>query len=125
MPRRRFASLTVSAATGVAVAMLTLVHSATADRADTLLASRDPFGQLRTVPTSGAFDFDNPFFKDLGTNGRACVTCHRPDQAWTITPEDVRRRFAESRGLDPIFRNNDGSNCEGADLSTLRKRRTA
>jgi hypothetical protein len=31
----------------------------------------------------------------------------------------------ESRGLDPIFRTNDGSTCEGADVSTLDKRRGA
>src|SRR5262249_14313068 len=73
----------------------------------------------------GSFDLDNPFFSDLGTNGRVCFTCHRPDQGWTITPDAVQQRFIESRGLDPIFRNNDGSNCEGADISTLRKRRGA
>src|SRR5262249_18005771 len=57
--------------------------------------------------------------------GRACLTCHQPDQGWTITPEGVQQRFIESRGLDPIFRNNDGSNCEDADITTLRKRRSA
>ena len=126
MLRLRLATLGVPAATCAIVTILTLAgRSATADRADDLIASRDPFGQLRTFTTSGAFDLDNPFFKEIGTNGRACFTCHRPDQGWTITPEDVQRRFAESRGLDPIFRNNDGSNCAGADISTLSKRRKA
>jgi hypothetical protein len=37
----------------------------------------------------------------------------------------VQKRFLESRGLDPIFRPNDGSNCEGADVSTVGKRLTA
>ena len=35
------------------------------------------------------------------------------------------QRDSRRHGLDPIFRNNDGSNCEGADVSTLRKRRNA
>ena len=68
-------------------------------------------------------DADNPFFQELGTNGRSCVTCHRPAQGWSITPAELRDRFDRTDGLDPIFRTNDGSNCEGADVSTIRKRR--
>ena len=70
-------------------------------------------------------DADNPFFQELGTNGRSCVTCHRPAQGWSITPAELRDRFDRTDGLDPIFRTNDGSNCEGADVSTIRKRRRA
>ncbi len=126
MLRRRLTSLAVPAATCAIVAALTLAgRSAKADHADGLFASPDQFGQLRTLTTNGTFDLENPFFKDLGTNGRACFTCHRPDQGWTITPEGVQRRFTESRGLDPIFRSNDGSNCDGADIDTLKGRRTA
>jgi hypothetical protein len=126
MPGRRHTNLAISVATVAVAAALTLaVEPASADRHDDLIASRDRFGQLRTFTTNGSFDLDNPFFSDLGTNGRVCFTCHRPDQGWTITPSDVQRRFVESRGLDPIFRNNDGSNCEGADIGTLRQRRTA
>jgi cytochrome c peroxidase len=126
MLRRRSTTLAIAVATGALLTLLTLSGgSATADRADSVIASRDRFGQLRTVTTSGGFDLENPFFQDLGSNGRVCFTCHRPDQGWTITPEDVQRRFFESRGLDPIFLNNDGSNCEGADIGTLSKRRTA
>jgi cytochrome c peroxidase len=90
-----------------------------------LLSFDDPTGQVRTLDVNGALDLDNPFFTELGANGRTCFSCHRPSQGWTITPEEVRDRFAESRGLDPIFRPNDGSNCEGADVSTLAKRRAA
>ena len=82
-------------------------------------------GVQRTITTAPAIDDTNPFFQDLGTNGRTCFSCHRPAQAWTITPEELRQRFDETAGLDPIFRNNDGSNCEGADVSTLRERRRA
>jgi cytochrome c peroxidase len=126
MSRRCFINPAILVLASAMVAAVTLAgRSATADRADNLIASRDPFGQLRTLTTAGVFDLDNPFFRDLGTNGRACSTCHRPDQGWTITPRDVQRRFVESRGLDPIFRNNDGSDCEGADIDTLRERRKA
>ena len=56
-----------------------------------------------------------PFFQDLGTNGRRCVSCHQPADGWTITPENVQARFAETNGADPIFRSNDGSDCDGVD----------
>ena len=82
-------------------------------------------GVHRTVSTKGSIDLDNPFFKDLGTNGRTCLTCHRPAQAWSITPQEVRARFEATQGTEAIFRTNDGSNCEGADVSTVRRRRDA
>ena len=63
--------------------------------------------------------------RTLGSNGRSCVTCHQPAQGWSITPAELRDRFDRTDGLDPIFRTNDGSNCEGADVSTIRKRRRA
>jgi hypothetical protein len=37
--------------------------------------------------------------------------------SWTITPEELQARFARTDGLDPIFRTNDGSNCEGAHVA--------
>jgi cytochrome c peroxidase len=69
-------------------------------------------GLLQTRNVNGKLDRDNPFFQDLGTNGRRCVTCHQPAEAWSITPEGVRERFRRSGGTDAIFRSNDGSNCE-------------
>jgi cytochrome c peroxidase len=89
------------------------------------LTFSDGVGVQRTITTAESFDDDNPFFQSLGTNGRSCFTCHRPDQAWTVTPAGIRERFEDTRGLDAIFRTNDGSNCEGADVSTLAKRRAA
>jgi cytochrome c peroxidase len=97
-----------------------------ADESDTRqLVADDRTGQVRTFNVNGALDLDNPFFKELGTNGRSCFSCHRPAQGWSITPESVQSRFVESLGLDPIFRTNDGSNCKGADVSTVGKRRVA
>jgi len=42
-------------------------------------------GLMGTFSTAGDIDLPNPFFQDLGTNGRGCVTCHQPGDAWTIT----------------------------------------
>ena len=66
-----------------------------------------------------------PFFQDLGTNGRRCVSCHQPAEGWTVTPAGVQARFEATQGLDPIFRLNDGSNSPNADASTVEARRGA
>jgi hypothetical protein len=118
---------------GAAVVMIVALSGAivTARRAggrDTLpaaLSFSDGSGVLTTVTAGGGFDESNPFFAALGTNGRTCASCHRPAQAWSITPGELAARFERSGGLDPIFRTNDGSNCGGADLSTLEQRRRA
>ena len=86
----------------------------------------DPAGEFRTLITNADhIDTKNPFFQDLGTNGRRCVTCHQASDAWSVTPPHIRERFEETQGFDPIFRTNDGSNCPGADISTLEDRREA
>jgi cytochrome c peroxidase len=83
-------------------------------------------GVLRTITLDGApLDRTNPFFQSLGTNGRSCVSCHVPSAGWTITPTEVQDRFNKTKGLDPIFRTNDGSNAPIADVSTLTTRRNA
>jgi len=71
----------------------------------------DPTGYVGTSSSTGAFDTTNPFFQSLGTNGRACVTCHMPGDAWSVTPAHIQDRFAATSGADPIFRPVDGSNC--------------
>src|SRR5215469_1613049 len=86
----------------------------------------NPTGLSATFSTNGIIDLANPFFQDLGTNGRRCVTCHLPDQGWTIAAERVQERFTVTLGLDPIFRPNDGSNCNhDIDTSTVRGRAAA
>jgi hypothetical protein len=71
------------------------------------------------------FDTKNPFFQSLGTNGRACVSCHQPSDNMSITPASVVKRFEMTDGTDPIFRTNDGSNSPTADVSTEDARRAA
>jgi hypothetical protein len=82
-------------------------------------------GVARTYSADGALDTANPFFQSLGTNGRACVTCHHPSTGWSITPELAQARFEATGGLDPLFRTNDGTNTPAADMSTVEARRTA
>lgn len=73
------------------------------------LTTANATGLLRTFMPGGAIDTTNPFFQSLGSNGRSCNTCHRLDQAWSVTPERIRERFNATQGTDPIFRTNDGS----------------
>ena len=89
------------------------------------LNSPDPSGVLSTFSTAGGVDPNNSFFQSLGTNGRSCGSCHVSTDAWSITPEHLRERFQQSRGLDPVFRPVDGSVCPSADVSTLHARREA
>jgi cytochrome c peroxidase len=85
-------------------------------------------GVLRTVAVDGDrlnLSKSNPFFKSLGTNGRACSSCHVASSAWTITPSEVQDRFNYTDGMDPIFRTVDGSNSPQAKVSTVNNRRVA
>ena len=90
-----------------------------------------------------------PFFTSFGTNGRACIHCHTPADAWGISAADIQRRFtnplvttntdclldlancpvdpdpANYGATDPIFRTVDGSNSPLADVSTPDARRSA
>jgi cytochrome c peroxidase len=82
-------------------------------------------GVARTVSTNGQVTLSGPFFQDLGSNGRRCVTCHQPGEGWAISAAGVKDRFERSEGLDPIFRLNDGSNSPSANISTVNARRQA
>jgi cytochrome c peroxidase len=110
------------------IVVITIVMTATAPGESTdpsLIAFENATGQLRTFTASGSVDLENPFFQDLGTNGRRCVSCHQPDSAWTITPENVTARFRTTGGTDPIFTNNDGSNCEGVIANAVEEKKAA
>jgi cytochrome c peroxidase len=86
----------------------------------------DATGVLRTYAQSGNIDLTNPFFQALGTNGRACATCHQPSDAMGLSAAHAQLRFDQSQGLEPLFRTNDGSNCDhNIDTSTLQGRRAA
>lgn len=67
----------------------------------------------------------NPFFQNLGTNGRACATCHEPASAWGVSAASIQRRFHRSHGTDPIFRVVDGATCDTDDVSSFDAKRKA
>ncbi|TMQ17507.1 MAG: hypothetical protein E6K82_21080, partial [Candidatus Rokuibacteriota bacterium] len=84
-------------------------------------------GKARTINVAGfpVVAEANPFFLDLGGNGRRCVTCHEPNNNMGISAAGVQARFEATAGTDPIFRTNDGSNSPLADVSTVEARRAA
>lgn len=51
----------------------------------------------------------HPFFEPLGTNGRACVTCHQPAGAMSLPLDLIRERWRVTGGRDPLFAAIDGS----------------
>jgi len=53
----------------------------------------------------------HPFFEPLGSNGRACVTCHQPADAMSISTATIRARWEATSGNDPLFAAVDGMNC--------------
>jgi hypothetical protein len=87
--------------------------------------ARNDSGVAVTISTNGFIDRRNPFFRELGTNGRSCVDCHQPQEGWSITPQGLRERFDRTQGRDPVFRLNDGANSPLADVSTRRAREKA
>src|SRR5579863_3515918 len=66
------------------------------------------------------------FFQSLGTNGRSCSSCHLPTEGWSVSAAEIQLRFLLTQGLDPIFRTNDGSNCDhNINTATVEERRQA
>jgi cytochrome c peroxidase len=98
--------------------------SAAASPADTKpIANAD--GKVQTYSTAGTVKRSNAFFKDLGSNGRSCASCHQPGDGWSVTPASIQKRFKKTAGTDPIFRTNDGSNSPEAAVGSLDERAIA
>jgi hypothetical protein len=126
IPVRALASVClISASTlgGIAAAQGDPTGNATARGG--LRPDPNPSGAAQTLSIAGRIDSANPFFQNLGTNGRSCSSCHVQGEGWTITPAGVRQRFKSTAGTDPIFRVNDGSNSPLADVSTVQARERA
>ena len=71
----------------------------------------NPQGKLGYVYADGEISMKNhAFFEPLGSNGRACVTCHQPKDAMSVSVESLQKRWTETNGKDPIFAGVDGSN---------------
>jgi hypothetical protein len=58
------------------------------------------------VNTSG-----NAFFQRLGTNGRTCFSCHRPDSGMSLSLGSIRETFNRTSGRSPLFAPVDGADC--------------
>src|SRR5262249_16645166 len=107
-------------------------------------AAEGPFdnsnGASANLSLTGSIDTNNEFFQSVGTNGRACVSCHAPQDGFSITPKTMQRLFQQC-GLSEdgqegdlnanqqiacaVFRTVDGSNSPTADVSTPAARRNA
>jgi hypothetical protein len=84
-----------------------------------LQIDHDPGGAIATFQPSGpTMTAKNAFFQNLGTNGRTCFTCHRPEDAWSLSAQHARDRF-HANPDDPLFRLVDGATCPSDDISTL------
>jgi cytochrome c peroxidase len=85
-------------------------------------------GEARTLPVTSAYENahgkvgllsadgavqtkGHAFFEPIGTNGRACVTCHQPAQGMSVSAEQLQARWKATSGRDPVFAAVDGSNC--------------
>ena len=123
--RRRLTAIfaTISLAAGISAASAQ-GSSESAPRRDAMITP-DPSGWLQTHTSTGGIDTGNPFFQSLGTNGRSCNSCHRQAEGWTISAAEVRQRFADTDGTDPIFSLVDGAVSPVADVSTVDARRIA
>lgn len=80
---------------------------------------------MQTTTPTGRIDHDNAFFQGFGSNGRSCDSCHRQAQGWSVTPQELRQRFARTSGMDPIFALVDGAVSPLADVSSVEARRGA
>ncbi len=82
-------------------------------------------GRVSTYNTTGKLSLKGPFFQSLGTNGRTCGTCHRPEDGFSLTPAHIQAVFDATGGLDPLFRPVDATNNPNADVSTVAARQAA
>jgi len=68
----------------------------------------DDSGQIQSARALLSLNRQNKFFDPaLGNNDQACVTCHQPDQGFTLNVESIQDAFTSSNGGDPLFRVND------------------
>src|SRR5579864_2902249 len=72
----------------------------------------DSNGSVGVIVSGGPVEMKgHPFFTPLGTNGRACVTCHQPSNGMSVSAASLRQRWQATHGKDPVFAAVDGSNC--------------
>lgn len=70
------------------------------------------FGKVGVFLKDGPIDLKNhPFFRPMGKDGRACVTCHEPGQGMGLSADWIGRKWKQAGGADPLFALVDGANC--------------
>ncbi len=70
------------------------------------------FGRLGIVNSAGPIDTrGHPFFEPIGSNGRACVSCHQPSDAMGLSVESIQHQWKVTNGRDALFDLFDGANC--------------
>ncbi|MGY1411014.1 MULTISPECIES: hypothetical protein [unclassified Luteimonas] len=75
----------------------------------------NPAGAHEMYLQGGGIDAgQHPFFVPGPGNGRACVTCHQPTDAMSLSADSARARWEATRGTDPLFAVFDGANCPSA-----------
>jgi hypothetical protein len=73
---------------------------------------RNPAGTLGVLNTAGPIDTrSHPFFQPLGSNGRACVTCHQPADGMSLSIRTISRQWEAAGAKDSLFAQIDGANC--------------
>jgi hypothetical protein len=69
-------------------------------------------GTIGVLNASGSINTEgHPFFTPLGTNGRACISCHQPAWGMSVSSSGLQSRWQVTKGKDPVFAAFDGSNC--------------
>jgi hypothetical protein len=71
---------------------------------------RNPGGKAATFSTQGSVNLTGEYFQAQGTNGRSCVSCHIPEEAWSINPGTLQHLFDETNGTHPVFNELDANN---------------
>jgi hypothetical protein len=70
------------------------------------------YGSVSVLNTAGpVVTTGHPFFEPIGKNGRACVTCHQPANAMSLSVPMIRKRWDDTQGKDALFAPVDGMNC--------------
>lgn len=122
-------SLLLSTAFGITTMLVIHADVSGQQSLPNLMPFPDTSGFVETFSintNNGQIDLTGPFFQSLGTNGRSCATCHLSGDGWSISADHVKARFTITGGLDPIFRTNDGSNCDhDINVSTVGGRKQA
>ena len=100
------------------------VSSMSDERHPNNLPHPNPSGKAATFSTQGEVNLTGEYFQAQGTNGRSCVSCHIPEEAWSINPGTLQDLFDQTGGTHPVFNTLDANNPD-MDVSTPEARLAA